>query len=393
MNKFLICGVATLLSLSFSACHYDDLDYDNVTPPEVPAAPATVSGIVSDMQGDPVRGATVSLGGRTATTGGDGSYSFSDVASGRHTVTVTAPGMVGVTGEVTVDDTSVYRNIVWNATLARVNTTEINVTVDGGGRGDVLSEALRGNDEGRVEIGVSVPAGSVPENTRIMITPIYTEQSAAVSRAGQEAMLIGATMSCSDPDLRLDKDVDITFELDGSVAAHVTTKKYTGGRWVEVPGSVVDGNVVISDREFTSYGLFMRVDVTERVTTEALVFARQEWNNLYGSSNEYVGDASFTYKAGMRITSKASNKLEGLLIEHLSRLFGSRMAELDGTYPVNADLPIGTALSISGAQEVRAVTVTGESRSVSGTTYGGTSVRVTTYNRHHNGGGSMIPGA
>lgn len=394
MKKILIYGMLAFLGVSLSACHkHHDPSYDDVTPPEVAVAPNSLSGIVTDMQGNPIAGATVRLGSESATTGEDGVYEFGNVTEGTYTLSASAKDMFEATGSLTVDKSATTRHYVWNATLARVNKTSFNVTVADGGQGQVESDALKGNDEGKVDISVNVPDNVVPEDTEISITPIYTEASASVrSAAEEETLLIGATLACSDPSLSLSQDIELTFALDSSIASSVTTKKYVNGRWVEAPHSVTDGNVVISTRDFTSYGIFLKVNVSTTLSTEKLLFAQSEWDNLYGRTDMNVEEASFSYKLGTQITSKATNKLEGLLIEHLARLFGATVTETEGSYPINVTLPVGTALTVEGAQERSDVTVSANSKSVTGTSYGTVNVRVTTYNRNHNGGGSSLPG-
>lgn len=394
MKKILIYGMLAFLGVSLSACHkHHDPSYDDVTPPEVAVAPNTLSGIVTDMQGNPIAGATVRLGSESATTGENGVYEFGNVTEGTYTLSASAKDMFEATGSLTVAKSATTRHYVWNATLARVNKTSFNVTVAGGGQGQVESDALKGNDEGKVDISVNVPDNVVPEDTEISITPIYTEASASVrSAAEEETLLIGATLACSNPSLTLSQDIELTFALDSSIASSVTTKKYVNGRWVEAPHSVTDGNVVISTRDFTSYGIFLKVNVSTTLSTEKLVFAQSQWDNLYGRNDMNVEEASFSYKIGTQITSKATNKLEGLLIEHLARLFGTTVTEAQGSYPINVTLPVGTALTVEGAQERSDVTVSANSKSVTGTSYGTVNVRVTTYNRNHNGGGSSLPG-
>lgn len=394
MKKILIYGMLAFLGVSLSACHkHHDPSYDDVTPPEVAVAPNTLSGIVTDMQGNPIAGATVRLGSESATTGENGVYEFGNVTEGTYTLSASAKDMFEATGSLTVAKSATTRHYVWNATLARVNKTSFNVTVAGGGQGQVESDALKGNDEGKVDISVNVPDNVVPEDTEISITPIYTKASASVrSAAEEETLLIGATLACSNPSLTLSQDIELTFALDSSIASSVTTKKYVNGRWVEAPHSVTDGNVVISTRDFTSYGIFLKVNVSTTLSTEKLVFAQSQWDNLYGRNDMNVEEASFSYKIGTQITSKATNKLEGLLIEHLARLFGTTVTEAQGSYPINVTLPVGTALTVEGAQERSDVTVSANSKSVTGTSYGTVNVRVTTYNRNHNGGGSSLPG-
>lgn len=389
MKKIVLFGALAILCGTFTGCHHHDPEFWMTEPPTVEVAPNTLSGLITNMQGNAVAGATVTFGNETAVTDAEGIYSFSEVKEGKYTISVAADGMVGVTDEITVEKSSTTLHLVWNATMAKINTTDVNVTVDGGGEGTVESEALEDNEEGKVDITVTVPADVVPENTTISITPIYTEESAAAirsTRADNEEMLIGANLACSDQSLVLTQDVDLKFALDNTVATSVVTKKLINGQWVDAPSAVVDGNVVISAREFTSYGIFLKVNVSEKTSTEPLTFVRSEWNNTFGASNIQVDKAEFTYKLGSQISSKATNKLEGLLIEFLSRLSGASMKTVEGTYPINVMLPIGMRLTVTGAQEKTDVTVSGNGKSVTGTEYGTVNVKTSISGQEHNAG-------
>ncbi len=389
MKKILFLGVLSL-GLAFSACHSHDPNCDDVTPPTVTVAPNTLSGVITDMMGAPLKGATVKLGDKTVTTDENGVYLFNDVAAGNYTLTVSAQNMADVTTDLVVPNSNTTQKLLWSAALPELIKSDINVTVADGGEGEAVSEALSFNDQGKVKIEVDAPEGAVASNAHIFLTPIYTEKSAAVSKATENAMLIGATLSCDDPNLKLSKDIAITFDLDNSVASVATTKKFVNGTWVDVNSTVNNGEVVIYDRDFTSYGIFLPVNVTVSTANEALVFDKSEWNNLYGSRREYVSEAKFSYKAGTEIVTKAQNKLEGLLIEYLARKYGSQVSTLQGTYPLDIELPVGTALRISGNQKRNTVTVTGNSHSVKGITYGTTTVTAVTFNRNHNGGSSSL---
>lgn len=60
-----------------------------------PPAGATVTGrVVSAQGGSGIAGATVNVGGKTATTTAAGNYSVSDVATGHRRISVTASGYV-----------------------------------------------------------------------------------------------------------------------------------------------------------------------------------------------------------------------------------------------------------------------------------------------------------
>jgi len=99
-----------------------------------------------------------------------------------------------------------------------------------------------------------------------------------------------------------------------------------------------------------------------------------------------VDNATFTYKAGTSITSKASNKLQGLLIEQLARLFGAQVTEMNGTYPLNLTLGVGQGVLLKGTQAVNAVSVSARNTTVTGTNYGNVTVTVSSFSVDHNGG-------
>lgn len=396
MKKILFAGAIALMGLSFTSCHggHGDGVVENILPPVVAAAPNTLSGSISDITGDAIVGATVSFNGKTATTDAQGIYTFDNVVAGNYKISASADNMVSVSEDIKLATASTTQHYVWNATLAKENTTEVNVTTAEGGSGEVESEALKTNPQGKVEIAVEVPAQTVPEDVKITLTPIYTKESAAVmdraavARAEESTLLIGATLDCSDPDLELNQDIDITFNLDESVITNVETKKYVNGQWVDAPHAITDGNVVISDRDFTSYGIFLKVNVNVKTATTTLTMTPDDWNNLNGESSMEVGVSTFKYHMGTAIETTAANKLQGLLIEHLARLYGSRLTELTGEYPINMTIPYGTRVQVSGAQEMNQVTVSSGSTSVKGTTYGTTAVKVVTSSRDHNGGGT-----
>jgi len=64
----------------------------------------TVSGAVVDDDGQPVAGATVTLGSRTATTDADGRYHFDDVAPGTYTIKAMKEGRVTATATASMTD-------------------------------------------------------------------------------------------------------------------------------------------------------------------------------------------------------------------------------------------------------------------------------------------------
>lgn len=387
-GAYMLLGVA--LATGFISCSDDDPDYSNVTPPTVEIAPNTISGVISSISGSPISGATVSLDNVTVTTDANGVYLFSEVAAGSHSISAAANGKISQSGTVVVASSSQTQNVIWNVSLPEDRSTEINVTVNEGGEGTVSAESLENNDKAQVVITASVPEDVVSADTKIEITPIYAEDAAAVlgrgvTRAdGNGTLLIGASISCG-ASVTLSKAIDLSFELDESMTTSVETKKYVNGTWQPVKSQIDGGKIIISATEFTSYGLFLNVGVSVSKGSESITFSQDKWDNLYGSNDMQVGNVSYTYKAGTEITSRGTTVLEALLIEHLARLYGVTVKNVEGTYPVNVTLPIGTILQMVGTQEKNNVTIRVSGTSVSGTNYGAVTVSAVTANRNHTG--------
>lgn len=392
MKKLFLMGAITLLGLSVASCHSDDPNYDDVQPPMVEIAPNTLSGVVTDMQGQPISGATIEVGTQKAITGADGIYTMTDITPGTYTLKASAAGMVSQEATLVVEDINTTQNLTWSVALPKAIKEDVNVTVNAGGIGSVESEAIEGNDKGEIKITVDVPANTVPEDTKISISPIYTEESAiiskVVSRADSEKMLIGADVTCSNPNLILTNPINVSFAVDESVTASVETRQYVNGQWITVDHSINSTGVVVSTKNFGPIGLFFGVNITETNSFSPISINPEEWNNLYGSSDVFAGVATFSYRIGSEYNARGANSLEALLIERLASIIGPNYKEVQGEYPVNTNVPVGTAVRLTGKQAQSTVTVSSQNHSVTGTKYGTVSVTVGSYNRQHNGSGN-----
>lgn len=396
MKVYFKSGVLTLLgvalTLSVSSCHDDDPDYSNVTPPAVSEI-HVISGSIAAMDGSGIAGATVTMSGAataTATTDGNGYFIFSDVNPGNYTLSATATGKLSKETSVSISENGKGQNAVWNVMLAsEESVTSIPVSTEDGGEGDVTSEALKGNDLAEIPIEVEVAANSLDKNATITVSPIYSEAEAAQSRAAGHTMLIGADIDCSDKSVKIVNPIELSFEVDPETIEAIKTQKYVNGSWVEVGHKVVDDKIIIAADEFTSYALFGGVQFSTQSTNQGISFSQSSWDNLYGSTDMNVSEASYTYKVGMDIKSQGTTVFTALLIEALARHYGANSYETKTTYPINVVLPIGTYLGISGVQQINTVTASLGRRSVSGTQYGDVTISVVTANRQHNGGSSL----
>ena len=377
------------LTMGVAGCSDDDPDYDNVTPPVVEVASNTLTGIITSLSGEGISGAKVSLGeGYSATTDANGVYLFKDVKAGTYQLKAEAEGKLSHTGTLTVADVKKAQNLVWNAALASDVKKEVSVSADAPSEGKVETETLKGNEEAKVEVKAEIAAGTVDTDVKVIISPLYREED-VVTRAAGETMLVGAALSCDKEGVSLKKAIELSFELDTELAGKVEVKQYKNGEWVKADSRVEDRHVIVAASELASYGLFLGVEFSEKKSTEAVEFEQSKWDNLYRSKDMSVGEAAYTYKAGTEISTEGTvSKLTALLIEELAQRFGATATTLNGSYPINVTLPVGTMLEISGVQEEWGVSASALGKSASGTCHGNVVIEVATSNRQHTGGGN-----
>lgn len=395
MKKSMKTGAYLLLVVGMTSvltgCKNDDPDYNQATPPVV-AVTHSISGRVTGMDGEGIE-ATVSMNGTDQATRADGTFLFEDVKAGTYTVKAQATGKISKEENLTVPENGNGANLVWNATLMNAGK-EVKVNADGSAEARVTSETIKGNESGEVEVNLTAPAGAVPAGNSIIITPVYslgdalvkTKAEGSIKRAAESVMLIGTDVACSNSSVALEQPVTLEYEVDPEVAAGITARKYVDGQWVEADYAVEGDKVTIRADRFTSYSLLFGAEISSSTTTEAIRFSQEIWNNLYESGDMSVDAASFAYKIGAEINASGTDRITAYLIEVLARMSGASVTAATGSYPLNVTLPVGTALNISGRQEVKSLTVSALNRSVSGKQYGNVSIVPKTYTRDHNGG-------
>lgn len=402
MRKFLKFGVFALLGMAliFSAtsCSDDDPDYSNVTPPTV-AVTHSISGRVTSINGEGLS-ATVSMNSTSVTTNADGTFLFEDVDAGTYTLKAEASGKISKETSITVSSANNAVNPVWNVSLSNAGT-EIAVNADGSAKGNVVSETLKNNEAGEIEMTLTASTGAVAAGNEIIVTPLYSLEEAADAtvrsigtRATASTLLIGTKVSCSDASATLPDNADVTlkYDVEPEMATTISAQKYVNGQWVEAKYSVGDdGKVTVTVDQFTSYSLLCNATISTSTTSEALTFNPDSWDNLYGSGDMSVTSSSYTYHIGTDITTSGTNRITAYLIEILARAAGAGVTTATGTYPINVTLPVGTAMNISGEQQVTTLTASALNRSVSGKQYGTVSVVTRSWNRNHTGssGGGM----
>lgn len=404
MYNFVKKGASLLLVVSLAmgvtSCKDDDPDYENVTPPVVEAAPSQITGVVTAMNGDAIAGATVKATAGstnlTATAKADGTYVMENAATGTYTMEVTAEGKLAATGELTISKDG--ETAVYNAMLANVGK-EVAVSATEDVIEVTTTEVPEDNKEAEVTTEATIPFAAIEDTeAKIILTTVYTEEvakgralSMVGTRAPKSTMLMGTDVSCSKPGVELKKPISLSFDLSEEVVSVVTVKKYTNGKWEEVEAQKEGNKVTVDAGEFGTYSVFADVDVTFSTTSEAISFSQSEFDNLYGSKDMQVGSVTYTYKQGGEI-GKATGKLNAQLRQILAhQIQGNKVTEATGTYPLNVTLPVGTALTLKGSQQLTTVTASCDGKSASGKVYGNVTVSATSYNRQHTGG-SSTPG-
>lgn len=393
-GAFLLLVVS--LAMGVTSCKDDDPDYENVTPPVVEAAPSQITGVVTAMNGDAIAGATVKATAGstnlTATTKADGSYVMEEAATGTYAMEVTAEGKQAVTGELTIGKAGEVA--VYNAMLANVGK-EVTVSATEEVVEVTTTEVPEDNKEAEVTTEATIPAAVIEDmEAKIILTTVYTEKAAAkgraLSKAGTRApkstMLMGTDVSCSKPGVELQQPISLSFDLGEEVVSVVTVKKNVNGNWENVDAKKEGNKVTVDAGEFGTYSVFAEVDVTFSTSSEAISFSQAEFDNLYGSKDMQVGNVTYTYKQGGEID-KATGKLNAQLRQILAhQIQGNKVTTATGTYPLNVTLPVGTALTLKGSQQLTTVTASCEGKSASGKVYGNVTVSATSYNRQHTGG-------
>lgn len=415
MKKLVKIGMLLFMGAAFAGV-MTSCDDEYPKPGDTPVIVEThnISGMITDRSGEGLEGVEVTLNnGDKATTNAQGYFVFPDVKIGDYTVTATKEGYIEAKTSVKVSNDADGMNAVWNVMMLsvdtkkdyQVSTTAITTLNDAMGTGNI-----KGNDNGNVEVSIEVPAnafeGTTGNNVTISIMPIYEEEQAIGSRAEDgEIMLVGATISCSDPNVKLaaGKTIALTFDM-GAATEMVDARKFDGDKFVKYDNVVVSGEsrakgtvTINADEINNSYGLFAGVKFDKVVNTTSIPFKPSEVNNLDGNKGVTIGSCAYVFGVGtyIDVNRGQSSEIDALLIETLAREYGSNYTTVGAEYPVNITLPIGSFFSISGSQEITTITAScydqfGVLHQVPAKSYGNVKVNTKiTHSADHNGGSSF----
>lgn len=232
------------------------------------------------------------------------------------------------------------------------------------------------------------------EDLAFTVTPVSDEATAASTRAASREFLFGSALGCNKlikPTIK--NPVDIGFTLDSSLMSYVNG--YTvaeDGTTAAMASDKVskdnsNGKITLKADQFTSYAVYIDVNVTSSTGSEAVTFAQSSYDNRYNTTSMSVNNPTYTYKTGAEVTQRGSNKLAAYLLEILAKKLGNvKSSTATGTYSLSTTLSAGQGLDVSGSQAYTEITVSCGSTKVVGRKYGKVSCSISTYSRDHNGG-------
>ena len=197
----------------------------------------TLTGTVTDQTGEPVSGATVTLGGTETTTSSDGTYGFAGAAAGSYDLLVSAPGAETETVPVTVEADS-------------ITTRDVALTVTGSVAGTVT------NQDGNPIEGATVSIDS--QSTQTDATGQYSIDDVGVGTQTVTVTTPDGAERSTEVDIVGGEQADgsLTFEQVGGVTGVVETS--AGEPVPNVPVNVkgIDAaTTTANDGSFTIDGL------------------------------------------------------------------------------------------------------------------------------------------
>ena len=207
-------GEFTRVDVVLDAVEADDPDDADEPDPTPELEVGTVAGTVTDTDGEPVGGATVTINGSDTTTGADGSYEIDELDAGTYDVTVVADG---------------YAHGTADADVSAGDTTTVDVVLDAVEMSlacNVHDEAVAPGDH--VECVVSgLPAGQQGSVT-VTLNPTLLHEEFEADADGTFEFAFDVPDDATDDDEIViavetsDAEADATFTLD-IVEPDVTT--------------------------------------------------------------------------------------------------------------------------------------------------------------------------
>ncbi len=385
MRKFL----SLLLMLCVATCAFTVQSCSDDDEPAAPWVPETVkpilTGVVNTNGGVALAGATVSVGGKTATTDATGAYTITDLTAG--------------TAEVKVSMGAEYSEKVGNVMLEDDAIATFNAVL------------IKANTKTEVETNVADPTGTSESGT---VDAVYsTETPNATSDAAAATQTVSVVVEnkeeiFEDPDdeLILSSSIDVTnTNTKASVGSGITsmTLNTKSGKApkkdvkVAVKTDVKPSKITHAGKEVTNFeqaGDYFFFNTKELGTTNiyyeiSSTSVKTSSNPLSFSQSVVSGPVTsttvtYTYQVGSQMNSSAG----GVLGQFVTLIAGTSNVQSKTGEVRISNVPAGVSAQISGSQAVTTTTYSysvASTGSVSITNYGAVSVQRTD-NRQHTGG-------
>ena len=401
-----ISGTSAFLAILLTcfSCTVNDPGFENVERPKINVENSVITGLVTDFQGNVLADAIVTVNGKEIHTDKSGMYRCQIAEAGEYELSASYTGKITEEATVMVPSVEITQNFIRNFILPAYRTVVIATDET-----EEQTETIPDNEqEGTVTVTakIIIDETQLPEDAYLTLTPVYSwqegedmvrVQTKASSVKKEKKMLVGAVIACSDPTVtELAGEAKMKFNVEKEVQSVTKLLMFDlkSRDWVEIPYESYDSEIAFEIRQLTTYGVFGDVNVSiEEISKPISDFKPQAyWDNFYGQDVIHVGEISYTTKLGLVLDRKQGvDQLRALLLEKLAQDYGlGTEQDVPATYNVNVDLPVGTALEITGSQNFQSVRYEMDGKSVHADVCGTSSVTGKTYNRIHTGGGNYV---
>ena len=383
MRKF----ISLLLMLSVTTGAFTIQSCSDDDEPAAPWIPETVkpilTGVVSTNDGVALTGATVSVGGKTATTDATGSYTITDLTAG--------------TAEVKISMGAEYSEKIGNVKLEDDAIATFNAVL------------IKANTKTEVETNVADPTGTTSETVDAVYTTETPNVTADATAATQTLSVVvenkEEVFDDPDDDLILSSSIDVIYaNTKASVSSGITsmTLNTKSGKAPEkevkvaVKAEAKPSKIMHAGKEVTNFeqsGDYYFFNTKELGTTNfyydiSSTSVKTSSNPLSFSQSVISGpvsstNVSYSYQVGSSMTSTTS-----LLGQFVTLISGISTVQTKTGEVSISNVPAGVSAQISGYQYVTTTSFSYSSVasiSVSTTTYGAVAVQRSD-SRQHTGG-------
>lgn len=399
-----ISGASVFLAILLTcfSCTVHDPSFESVERPKINVENSVITGLVTDFHGNILANATITVNGKEIHTDANGIYRYEIPEKGDYELSASYPGKITKTASVAVPSVEVTQTFIQNFVLP-----EYKIIIIQTGETEEQTETIPDNEpEGTMTVtaSVTIEETHLPEDAYLMLIPVYSKQEGedlaksqtkAASVKVENKMLVGAVITCSDPSItELATEAKMKFDVEKEVQSLTKLMMFDlkTEEWVEIPYESHDYEIVFDIKQLTTYGVFGDVNVSVEETSKPITDFKPQsyWDNYYGKDILHIGEVTYTTKIGLILDRKQGvDQLRALLLEKLAQDYGlGNEQDVTATYNVNTDLPVGTALEITGSQNYLSVIYEMNGKSVHADVCGTSAVSGKSYNRVHTGGGN-----